>query len=75
VSPSLLFIQHAGADDYDPTLILGRDAVRDIATFSEAYLEQLHAVIADIFNPAIPFAPTDDSDRCRSCPYATLCGR
>ena len=74
VSPALLFIQHAGTDDYDPTLSLGKEPVIDIAEVSESYMNQLHTLVSDIFNPAIAFCPTDDRQRCRTCPYAGLCG-
>ena len=74
VAPALLFIQHAGTDDYDPTLRLGTEPVNDIATVSERYMELLEAVISDMFNPDLDFVPTDDRQRCRNCPYATLCG-
>jgi CRISPR/Cas system-associated exonuclease Cas4 (RecB family) len=74
VSPALLFIQHAGTDDYDPTLCLGREPVNDIAVVSELYMQQLSGLISDIFNPAINFTPTDDRKRCNNCPYVRLCG-
>lgn len=75
VSPSLLFIQHAGSEDYDPTLKLGREPVRDIATESERYMQLLGETIDSIFNPELSFSPTDDTARCRTCPYAALCGK
>ena len=75
VSPSLLFIQHAGADDYDPTLCLGKEPVRDIASVSETYLQLLKQKTGEIFNSDLAFTPTDDNTRCRTCPYAALCGR
>ena len=74
VAPALLFIQHAGTEDYNPTLCLGREPVNDIATVSESYMRQLGDLISDIFNPAISFTPTDDRKRCTNCPYAHLCG-
>lgn len=74
VAPALLFIQHAGSDDYDPTLYLGREPVTDIATFSESYMQHLESVISDIFNPDISFTPTDEQKWCQNCPYAHICG-
>ena len=29
----------------------------------------------NIFNPALPFAPTPRLTDCKHCPYRTLCGR
>ena len=73
VSPALLFIQHAGADDYDPILKLGKEPVRDIRTVAERYMQLLQQKISEIFNPDLAFSPTDDPLRCRTCPYAALC--
>jgi CRISPR/Cas system-associated exonuclease Cas4 (RecB family) len=75
VSPALLFIQHAGAEDYDPTLCLGKEPVRDIASVSERFMELFRQAVSDIYHQDLAFQPTSDADRCRSCPYATLCGR
>ena len=75
VSPALLFIQHAGAEGYDPTLVIDREPVRDIAPHSEHFIERFRETVNDIYNPDLPFTPTDDRNRCRSCPYAALCGR
>lgn len=75
VSPALLFIQHTAAEGYEPTLCLGRDPVSDIAPHSEQFITLLNQTISDIFSPEIPFTPTDDRNRCRSCPYAILCGK
>ena len=73
VSPALLFIQHAGADDYDPVLKLGKEPVRDIRTVAERYMQLLQQTIGEIFNASLAFSPTDDPLRCRTCPYAALC--
>lgn len=74
VSPALLFIQHAAAEDYDPTLCLGKSPVKDIADCSDEFSTLLHERVNDIFNPQIPFSPTADNDICRTCPYMQLCG-
>ena len=73
VSPGLLFIQNAGAEDYDPTLKLGKEKVEDIAAYEEDFLAHLRSLIADIYNPALPLRPTSDKKRCEYCPYAGLC--
>ena len=75
VSPALLFIQHAGTDDYDPTLCLGREPVRDIATVADEYMQLLNQTISEIFNEDLALSPTDDLDRCHTCPFAPICGR
>ena len=74
VSPSLLFIQHAGAEKYDPTLCLNKDAIYDIASVSDQFIELLKQKISEIFNPDNAFSPTEDRSRCKNCPYKIICG-
>ena len=74
VSPSLLFIQHAGAEKYDPTLCLNKDAIYDIASVSDQFIELLKKTISEIFNPDNAFSPTEDRSRCKNCPYKIICG-
>ena len=73
VAPCLLFIQHAGSEDYDPTLKIGKDAIKDIADYSEEFIMLLRQQLDDIFNAQMTFVPTDDQHRCETCPYASLC--
>ena len=73
VSPCLLFIQHAGTDNYDPTLILGKTPITDISTVKDEFLHHLNALLFEIRNPDKAFIPTDDRTRCRTCPFQKLC--
>ena len=74
VAPALLFIQHAGTDDYTPVLKLGNDYIDDVATpdgdrFVKLFMEKVN----EIFDPSQPFVPTADTSHCKTCPYAHLC--
>lgn len=73
VSPGLLFIQNAGAEDYDPTLKMGKELISSIDIYEEEFMKQLKVLIARIFDKDQPFRPTDDKHRCEYCPYAALC--
>lgn len=73
VSPGLLFIQNAGADDYDPTLKLGKELLTDVAPLETKFTDHLRSLLADIYDPALPLKPTEDKKRCVFCPYAALC--
>jgi CRISPR/Cas system-associated exonuclease Cas4 (RecB family) len=75
VSPALLFIQHAGGKDYNPTLTLGRESVRDIAHYSAHFNELLDEKIKEMFSPDVPFVPTDDLRTCSTCPFKQMCRR
>ena len=75
VAPALLFIQHTQADDYDPILCFGREKILDMATSDgDRFVQLLMEKVNEIFDPSLPFTPTDDRDRCRNCPYFAFCG-
>ena len=73
VSPALLFIQHTGAEDYNPILQFGREPISNIRQHANRFMELLQSTISDMFNPDIPLQPTDDRQRCLNCPYRQLC--
>ncbi len=75
VSPALLYIQHAAADDYDPVLTLDKQPIADISTLHDDFAEGLNTLVADIFDPAKPFMPTPHGERCLTCPYHYLCSQ
>ena len=75
VAPALLFIQHAGGENYDPILRFGQEPITTMATTEgDHFVELLAGKIEEIFDPAINFVPTDNQDVCSTCPYAAFCG-
>lgn len=74
VSPALLFIQHAAANDYDPTLCFGKEKIVDIKDFEADFTQQLKALTNEIFDSEMPFVAHPDERTCGYCPYAQLCG-
>ena len=75
VAPALLFIQRAGSPDYDPILTFAGSPLLNPLELSEEFNANLTATLRNIFNPALPFAPTPRLTDCKHCPYRTLCGR
>ncbi len=73
VSPGLLFIQQAGAADYDPTLGFDKIPILDAAKYREDFSNRLSSLIAEICDTDVQFMPTDDKKRCEYCPFAVLC--
>jgi len=73
VSPALLFIQHITKDHFDPTLEIGGKKIIDAKEYLPDFKKNLYDVLSDIFNKDIPFTPTNDRQRCTSCPYKKLC--
>lgn len=75
VSPALLFIQHSSDDNYEPTIKIGKENVLDIAKFENEFSTRISDIVSEIFEPTIPFYPTDDKSVCEYCPYRKICGR
>jgi hypothetical protein len=75
VSPALLFIQHAGGKDYDPTLCFGRERINDIRSYSQQFNRLLEQTVEQMFTDSSPFTPTADLSVCRTCPYLQMCRR
>lgn len=73
VSPALIFIQHAGADDYNPVLKFGKEYIDDVMPHAPLFMQMLKQVIDEMFNSDVPFVPTPELTRCRNCPYRMLC--
>lgn len=73
VSPALLFIQHAGAEDFDPILKFGKEPIIDIGIYRKDFMNNLHKVVDEIFDPSQPFVPTSRSKTCTNCPYNIFC--
>ena len=53
-------------------LTINADSIHPVLNQME---DHLRTVLEELFNPEIPFAQTDDIDRCNYCPYIAICGR
>lgn len=74
VSPALMFIQRTQQDDYDPTIIIGKEPVADIEEYADEFTDRLKATVSSMFEPEEPFRPTQDRALCARCPYRGMCG-
>ena len=55
---------------------IGNDVLTDFTRqCGQEYVERLKGIITEIFNPDIPFEPTDDKEACKNCDFAPLCGK
>lgn len=77
VSPALLYIHRAAADNYSPVINMkeSRKApqpIDDFSLYEPEYRERLQALLEEIFNPDIPFCQTEE-DQCSYCDFCKLC--
>lgn len=74
VSPALLFVQKTRTDGYTPVLSIADRQISDIKDVEPEYIAALTQLIRDIMNPQLPFAPTENADSCKHCPFLSICG-
>lgn len=80
VSPALLFIRKAQIADYNPMLEFAgekrgsRVAIADINDYHQDFTDALKKLLEEIFNADLPFIPTQQTERCLTCPYHKICG-
>lgn len=80
VAPALLFIREARKEHYTPILAFAgakrgsRQMVEDIEAYFTDFEQGLKDLLAEIFDPEMPFIPTSHTERCQSCPYNKICG-
>lgn len=82
VSPHLLFILQSSKDDYNSALYFdkkkedgGKTFLKDEPNLYPDFEEKLKEVLAEMYNPHVPFNITEDSKTCEYCPYLSLCKR
>lgn len=77
LAPTLLYTRSSSKPTADDIYYhLGRDVLTDFnAQCGQEFEEKLIGLISDIFNPDIPFSPTDDKEACSKCDFGHLCGR
>ena len=80
IQPGLYAGKYIFKDDFSEKLILKEDKgrempVSDAIPFMERFEEELNILLEEMFASEQPFDQTDDLDKCKWCPYSTICNR
>jgi len=54
---------------------IGKNELHNFRSVSAEFLPLLKELIAEIFNPEIPFSQAEKAESCTFCPFISLCGR
>ena len=49
--------------------------VPEYSAFDEVFTIHLQALLADLYDPEIPFQQTSEAEICKNCPYKGICNR
>lgn len=63
------------ATDGETVPKIGKDRIEGHKQINEEFLSRVNGIISEIFDPTVPFVPTDNEDHCRFCHLHELCGR
>ncbi len=76
VEPALYYVREMHREEYAPQLC---DRTHEVgaryASFGAAFEEQVRQVLAEMFDPKVPFRQCDDVDTCRYCDFREICRR
>lgn len=79
IKPGLWFVKalKPGEQPFVKVKVDSRNSkdVDDFQQYANEFRAGLQNLIATIFNTSIPFAQTDKTERCKTCPYAEICVR
>jgi hypothetical protein len=79
IQPGLYVMRELYEKDFDPALRMksssGFISVDHFGNLEEEFIAHLEKVLAEIFDPGIPFTMTGNEDLCRNCDFAGICSR
>ncbi len=79
IAPGLYPIMDLNKENFDYHISIGppnkKEIMGDFRDFNDEFTQRLTETVEEIFNPAVPFSPTEVVDRCSYCPYRRICHR
>lgn len=75
VSPALYYVRLMNKPDYSPLINSKEGSVFGYAPYREEFEERLGELLAELFNPAMPFVQCVDTKPCEFCDFAPICRR
>ena len=79
IVPGLYPIMVISKDDFDYHISIGpprqKKIIGDYMDFNEEFQGMLTAIVEEIYNPSVPFLPTEIKNRCEYCLYRMICHR
>ena len=79
VLPGLYIVRKLFGEKYSPAFILGPSksgkVIIDFNEYLDEFNSHLESLLAEIYDPGIPFVQTDVPDRCKYCDFKGICER
>lgn len=73
VVPSLYYAKNMGEAGYSPLLMVDKQWILRFSDVEAAYQAKIGELLAELFNPQIPFVKCTDDRTCEYCPFVKIC--
>ncbi|WP_439185187.1 PD-(D/E)XK nuclease family protein [Carboxylicivirga taeanensis] len=78
LQPGVIWVRDVFKSDYNTQLFIKDGKSKSpilLQSVQNEFKAGLDNLLADLYNPDIPFQPVEDITKCRFCPYKSLCNR
>ncbi|MBR8538354.1 PD-(D/E)XK nuclease family protein [Carboxylicivirga sediminis] len=78
IQPGVIWVRDVFKKSYDTQLFLKDGRSKNpilLQSVQSEFKAGLDSLLAELYNPDIPFQQVEDITKCRFCPYKTLCNR
>ena len=79
IQASLFNIRDLFSENFSPLIQIKNtrrnDDILDIRIYLEEFKVELKKLLQEIYDPDVAFSQTEDSNKCKYCPYAGICNR
>jgi CRISPR/Cas system-associated exonuclease Cas4 (RecB family) len=75
IKPGIFNIKEIYHPQFSPFLVMEKEEITDYRDFAGEFEAGLKGLLAEIFNPEVPFSQTEDEKKCTYCAYKEICGR
>ena len=75
IKPGIFNIKEIYDPRFNPFLQMDKEEISDYRDFAADFESGLRGLLAEIFNPEVPFDQTEDEKKCSFCAYKEICGR
>ncbi len=75
IEPSIFNRKDLFKEDFTWTVKMGHHPISDFHAYAGEFSGLLTDLLTELYDPAIPFDQTEELDKCKYCPYASICSR
>ncbi len=75
IQPYLYVFKNLSNTEYIEQIKINRKVLTSHTQVKDEFRPMLNSLVKEIFDDAIPFLRTEDTENCTYCPFAMLCGR